>query len=115
MEAKSSMGEDDKLINISMSIILYAGNARNAVREVGKKIGNNDLTGIEELLKEAHKEFVKAHQAQTSVIQSEAKGEEYSMSILFSHAQDTLMSTQSELFMIETLYNYIRKCREEQH
>lgn len=103
------MEKNEEIINVSMNIILYAGSARNIVREIGTKIGSNDLEGIDEMLKTANDEFVKAHKAQTEIIQREAGGEGFTMSILFSHAQDTLMTTQSELFMIETLYNYIKK------
>lgn len=108
------MDNDDKLIQISMNIILYAGNARNAIREIGKRISNDQLDGIEDLLQQANEEYIKAHKVQTEIIQSEARGEVYTVNILFSHAQDTLMTTQSELFMIETLYNYIKLKKEEE-
>lgn len=100
------MKNEDKLTEVSMKIILHAGNARNIIREIGKKIGANNFDDIDGLLSQASQECVKAHKAQTDIIQAEARGEVHSINILFSHAQDTLMTTQSELFMIETLYNY---------
>ena len=45
----------------------------------------------------AQGEIKKAHQAQTEVIQAEASGAELTLTLLFSHAQDTLMTINSEV------------------
>lgn len=49
-------------------------------------------------MKLASKEITKAHKIQTDAIQDEAAGEEKSeYSLLFAHAQDTLMTIMSEI------------------
>lgn len=97
---------NEKMIEASMQMILHAGNARNDIRLAAQKIANHEFEGVDELLKNADNEIVEAHRGHTSVLQSSARGEEAELSVLFTHAQDTLMSTESERFMIETLYNY---------
>ena len=42
---------------------------------------------------------MQAHNAQTEVIQGEARGEKTELCLLFIHAQDTLMTIMSELNM----------------
>ena len=45
----------------------------------------------------------KAHNAQTSVIQSQVSGENVEYSLLFIHAQDTLMTITTELRMTKKM------------
>ena len=49
------------------------------------------------LLEMAKKEIAEAHRAQTEIIQNEARGIRYEYSMLFNHAQDTLMTINSEI------------------
>ena len=100
---------EEKVVQVAMQVILHAGNARNLIRNLGNLIVDNKLDGVEEMLAEAKKEIVLAHKAQTELLQNEAKGNKIEMSILFSHAQDTLMTTDSECFIIETLYKTLRR------
>ncbi len=100
---------EEKVVQVAMQVILHAGNARNLIRNSGNLIVDNKLDGVEEMLAEAKKEIILAHKAQTELLQNEAKGNKIEMSILFSHAQDTLMTTDSECFIIETLYKTLRR------
>lgn len=100
---------EEKVVQVAMQVILHAGNARNLIRNLGNLIVDNKLDGVEEMLAEAKKEIVLAHKVQTELLQNEAKGNKIEMSILFSHAQDTLMTTDSECFIIETLYKTLRR------
>ena len=65
----------------------------------------------EELLKKASAELVEAHKAQTSVLQNEAEGDSVPMTVLFSHAQDTLMTVESEQYMISILYQCLKNMK----
>lgn len=88
---------DDQLIEISMRIILNAGDARVKINEVLNNIAESDFDQAEDLLTEAKKIISKAHAEQTNTIQGEARGESIKFSLLFAHAQDTLMTVMSEL------------------
>ena len=98
--------DKEKIIQTSMQMILHAGNARNNIHKAGEKITENNLEDIESLLKEAEEEVLLAHKVQTSMLQDEAKDQNIELTILFTHAQDTLMTTESELFFLKTLWKY---------
>ena len=54
-------------------------------------------------LKEADEAIKKAHNAQTDVIQDECRGNPTELSLLFMHAQDTVMTIISEVSMIRLM------------
>ena len=57
----------------------------------------------------ANKEFMtEAHRAQTNIIQGEASGEKRAHSLLFAHAQDTLMTIFSELNITMSLVGIVK-------
>lgn len=87
----------DELISVSMQIIMHAGNARNLADEAFNSAKKTDFKQAAEQLKQAAEQLVKAHNTQTNIIQSEAKGIKYDYSPLFAHAQDTLMTISSEI------------------
>lgn len=95
--------EEKDLINIAMQIILNAGDGRNhafyAINAIQE--GNDELAEKEiELAKNAINE---AHIAQTNIIQKEMSGEDIDINILFIHAQDTIMTINSEVLFAEQL------------
>lgn len=100
------------VITTAMNVILHAGNARNLIHQAGDSLVEGKWDPIEGKLKEAREELVTAHRLQTELLQAEAGDETIQVTVLFSHAQDTLMTTESELFFIETMYRYANR-REE--
>ncbi|MFV0498480.1 MAG: PTS lactose/cellobiose transporter subunit IIA [Bacilli bacterium] len=86
-----------ELNNVSMEIILYAGDARSYISEAlaEAKIGN--FKEAAKLIKKTDAKIVKAHKAQTDIIQSATSGKDIEYSLLFAHAQDTLMTIISEV------------------
>jgi len=86
----------------SMEIILHAGNARTYVMEALECCFNDKNEESIRLFSEAKSEITLAHRVQTEVIQSMIdKHNEYS--VLFSHAQDTLMSIMTEVNLAEKM------------
>lgn len=59
-------------------------------------------------MEEAKKFIVQAHKSQTEVIQSEANGKKYEYSMLFAHAQDTLMTIMSEIQLAEQMIDILK-------
>ena len=49
-----------------------------------------------------------AHKVQTATIQAQAAGEEVEYSLLFTHAQDTLMTISAELHMVKKMMPIVR-------
>lgn len=96
---------DDVLSEQAMKIILFAGDARVNCKNALVSTEKNEFeTAIEEM-KVAKMNITEAHKIQTQAIQSEM-GEEakpHGHSLLFTHAQDTLMTIYSEINMANHL------------
>jgi len=88
---------------VAMSIILNSGDARNSCMKAMKAISENDFDYAKQLIKEAKAKINLAHIAQTDAIQDECRGERQEYSLLFAHAQDTLMTIQSEIILVTSL------------
>jgi len=95
---------DKKIITPAMDIIIQAGDARLLIFDALTAMADNDYEKTAEKLQEAQKKMTEAHKIQTDMIQGEAKGEEIGYSLLFTHAQDTLMTIYSELNIAKKLY-----------
>jgi len=93
---------------IAMDVIMNAGYGRVKVDAALAALANVDLTQAETLLLEAEELIVKAHNAQTEVIQDQVSGEDTEYSLLFIHAQDTLMTITTELRMTQKLLPIIK-------
>lgn len=92
------MSEDTKNTSVksTMEIILHAGDARVQIMQALDCLGNFDYDKANQLMKEAHEKLVLAHKLQTNKLQEEAEGEKVKYSVLFTHAQDTLMTINTE-------------------
>jgi PTS system cellobiose-specific IIA component len=84
---------DEKIIEKSMELILCAGNGKSiAIDAIRKLLDSGDVGEARKEIKEAGKEIGKAHEIQTSLLQSEMAGENLEKSILLIHAQDHFMN-----------------------
>lgn len=90
---------NEAIAEASMKIILHAGDARMANFESIEAMVKGDMETAELKLSEAKKEITIAHKVQTDRIQGETRGEKSEYSVLFAHAQDTLMTINSEILM----------------
>lgn len=104
----------------AMQVIMHACEGRDKVDEAIELMAKSEFEKAKELLKEAEEDILKAHVAQTQVIQGQAAGEDTEYSLLFIHAQDTIMTSNSELRIaqhilpvFEAQYNMIQKLKEE--
>lgn len=95
---------NEELTKAAMEIILHAGDARLFTHKALKAIAENDYIGATENLESAKKELIEAHKVHTLMIQSEARCVNVEYSLLFTHAQDTLMTINSELILTKELF-----------
>lgn len=104
------MGEEfnEELVATAMQIIMNAGDARLSVKDALSHAKAFDFTEAEKKMEEAKKFIVQAHKSQTEVIQSEANGKKYGYSMLFAHAQDTLMTIMSEIQLAEQMIDILK-------
>ena len=103
----------DELNQSSMRIILHAGNARDFYQEALDRAEAGDLLPCEELVEKAEREIVEAHKLQTCLIQEAIEQEHPNITVLFIHAQDTVMTVDSEFRMVKRLISLYRKLKEE--
>lgn len=93
----------DEIAEKAMQIILSAGEARAASTQALKAVAEADFELANEKLKEANQKIINAHKVQTDVIQAETSGEAAEYTVLFAHAQDTLMTIYSEINITKQL------------
>ena len=100
---------DKNTIRVATKVIIHAGNARTLISAALKNAEEGKFDEAEKLLAEAEQEINAAHHTQTETIQAEARGEGVDMSLLLTHAQDTLMSALSEMHLASHLLSMYRK------
>ena len=64
---------------------------------------------VKDKITQAKKEITKAHVIQTDMIQSSINEEELQTTLLFTHAQDTLMTINSEVNLVQSMIRLYRK------
>lgn len=97
---------DDELDQVSaeaMQIIMSAGDARVSCNDALKAIAEGSVETAKELIKKAEGQIAEAHHVQTDAIQGSIGRETQTYSLLFAHAQDTLMTVYSEIHMTKQL------------
>jgi PTS system cellobiose-specific IIA component len=93
----------DAMNSVAMEIIMLAGDARLCVSKAFKAIADGSFDEINKYLDEARKKLAEAHGLQTGIVQSEGEGNKHEHTLLFIHAQDTLMTVFSEMNMLRQL------------
>ena len=94
---------------IIFEIISYGGTAKGISYEAIAAAQEGDFEKAEELLKEADEALVHAHQIQTNIIQSEAGGQHYEVTVLFVHAQDHLMTSMEVRTLAENFIAILKR------
>ena len=95
--------DEDEISAVAMKVILNAGDARSCLDEATVKLEAFDFAGVDKALEEADQKILLAHNAQTEMIQRQAAGEKFEYSLLFVHAQDTLMTIDAERHLFKRL------------
>lgn len=90
-------------------IISHGGNAKALAYEALTKAHEGDFAQADSLIEEAHTELNKAHNTQTTLIQAEINGTPVEKSLLMIHAQDHLMTSISEISLIEQMMKLIKR------
>lgn len=104
--------ELEALSLISMQMILHAGDARNEVMKALACCEEEHYPLAVSLLEKANEKIVEAHKLQTETVQKEAQGEVPFYSMLFAHAQDTLMTVKSEYEIAKRLVRIFKRLDE---
>lgn len=100
--------QEDVLTRTAMQIILSAGDARIAASDALALAKIFSFEEAERKMELAQDNVRHAHQQQTKIIQDEARGIYYGYSLLFTHAQDTLMTINSEINFTNEMIEILR-------
>ena len=100
----------EQLNSAAMQIILHAGDCRNLLNEaINDLLDDKSEEEVKDKITQAKKEITKAHVIQTDMIQSSINEEEQQTTLLFTHAQDTLMTINSEVNLVQSMIRLYRK------
>lgn len=102
------MNDESLLTNVAMQIILHAGDARNESQKALDEAKKFNFEEAQIFLNTANEYIRMAHKDQTEIIQKEADGFTYDYSLLFTHAQDTLMTIKSEISLAQQLIDILK-------
>lgn len=102
--------KDPEIIKIATKVILLAGNARDMVSRALQAAYEDNFDKAKDFILKAEGEVRSAHHIQTEIIQAEARGESVDLSLLLTHAQDTLMVSLSEINMAKQIIRLYQKC-----
>lgn len=97
---------------IALNLISNSGTARTKAFEALHKAREGKYEEAKMLLKESEESSLLAHNAQTELLQAEAKGDNSNYSIIMVHAQDHLMTSILAKELIEemvTMYKELKK------
>ncbi len=106
MADKESSNES---VKETMEIIINAGDARDFISKALDKVAESDYSAAKELMEEANQKLVAAHRIQTKKLQKEAEGDAVEYSVLFTHAQDTVMTIMSEYNLSKKLIDIFER------
>ncbi|MCB6266529.1 PTS lactose/cellobiose transporter subunit IIA [Longicatena sp. 210702-DFI.1.36] len=100
----------EQLNSAAMQIILHAGDCWNLLNEaINDLLDDKSEEEVKDKITQAKKEITKAHVIQTDMIQSSINEEELQTTLLFTHAQDTLMTINSEVNLVQSMIRLYRK------
>ena len=99
----------EELNGQAMEMIVHSGNGRNMLNQALDALYDETY---EAKMTEAKKEMQTAHAAQTKALQETITDPEAKPDILFTHAQDTLMTVMSEINTARHLAKIMKKLKE---
>ncbi|NJE80968.1 PTS lactose/cellobiose transporter subunit IIA [Olsenella sp. SW781] len=101
--------EEDEMVSAAFEIIVEVGNARSCYIDAIKAAHDGDYEQANELIETARKAFSNGHKAHTGLIQAEARGENTSMNLILTHAEDQLMSAEAFGILADAFIDVYRR------
>ena len=94
---------------ICFKLITAAGGAKSNYIEAIQKAKQGLYEEAEELIRQGDELLKEGHQPHTDMIQKEAAGEDVKMSLILTHAEDQMMSTEVFKVMAEEMIELYKK------
>ncbi len=93
----------EELQTVAFQIIATVGEAKSLFVEAMYASREGDFAKAEELLNKGSEVFASAHGFHFDIVQKEAQGEDLPFSVMFMHAEDQLLSTETIKLMAEEI------------
>lgn len=94
---------------ICFQLITAAGGAKSSYIEAVEKAKQGKYEEAEELIKQGDELMKQGHAPHTDLIQQEAAGNGFEMSLILTHAEDQMMSTEVFKVMAEQMIELYHK------
>ena len=94
---------------LSFGIITKSGMAKSSAMEALYAAKKKDYKTADAKLKEANRDIAEASHLHMDVITEEAQGVNHQFKVLFIHAEDQLLTTQTLMLLIEELIDIYKK------
>ncbi len=98
----------EELANISMMLITYSGSAKSMAIEAINLAEKSKFKESDEMIENAQKEYLLAGKEHYKALQADNKNE-IKMDILFIHAEDQYLNTETILILAEKFINIYKK------
>lgn len=87
----------EEITQIAFGLIIHAGDAKSKAQQAISASNEYDFAAAENLLHQAFEDLKAAHEIQTTIVQAEAGGDDYEVTVLLVHAQDHLAMAMSSM------------------
>lgn len=99
----------EALNEVAMKVIMHAGEARKYCNDAINALCEDEQELYQKWMEVARQEIILAHNLQTETIQATIECTDQAVTLLFIHAQDTLMTINSEINLAGHLYKLYQK------
>ncbi|WP_315459560.1 PTS lactose/cellobiose transporter subunit IIA [uncultured Streptococcus sp.] len=99
----------EEVTMLGFEIVALAGDARSKILDALNLAEEGKFDEAEEMIEEANKVLVAAHNSQTDMLAKEASGEDIALGLIMMHGQDHLMTTVLLKDLIHHLINIYKK------
>lgn len=105
------MVDVQKVSMVAMEIITYAGLARSCYLEALTLFKHGEYKASKAKLNEGDDNFTKAHSAHLQPLQDEMSTQDPQITLLLTHAEDQLMSTETMKIVVQECIGLYREMR----
>ncbi|BES65543.1 PTS lactose/cellobiose transporter subunit IIA [Gottschalkiaceae bacterium SANA] len=106
------MVDIEKLAEVSMEIISYAGMAKSKYILAYESLKKGNQHDYEKQRKEAEENYIHAHRVHSKVLTTEMETRTPQVSLLMVHAEDQLMSVETIRFLTTELAEMMQKLKQ---
>lgn len=108
------MLDNEKVEDIAMTIIANAGGAKSSALEAIKRAKGNDFEGAEEAMDQSRQYSLDAHNAHSTLLTLDARGELPKPNVLMTHAQDHFMIASLAQDMAVEIIDLYKRMKEQE-